>query len=338
MLGLNKTRKGEKDLENRKSKRSLGGIFLSFRSFTAKRQETAKVLIFLLLVFALNSLMAAPAAAKVTEWEVSPENPVVGDTIWIRGEADPDEEIEVLVSFEKEAEVLKGKYEYHLKDVVIPGGFKNRFIVEAKGAENLNVRVKILLWVAKSAEAKGATATVSQSSVPPGTYPIKIDGKAKASSVDLKITALQTIKADSEGKLSYSYKTNAVPPGKFEIKLGGITKEITLDAKEKVVPLAMLLEEPPEALEEKLSAEGESNKGEEKLPSPEGISRKEELFKNKIEQKNLMETENTNPVEAEGKEDKKEKIYYTLGGIASALILLFAYSKLEKNKTQEKGK
>ncbi len=44
----------------------------------------------------------------------------------------------------------------------------------------------------------------------------------------LEITALQRIKADSEGDFSYSYSTKAVPPGYFDINVGGITKEVTL--------------------------------------------------------------------------------------------------------------
>ncbi len=97
----------------------------------------------------------------------------------------------------------------------------------------------MVLWVTKSSEASGDTATVSQSNVPPGTYTIKIDGDAGegVSEVNLKITAFKGIKADSNGNFSYSYNTTAVPPGNFEVKVGGITKEITLRPKE--------IEEPP---------------------------------------------------------------------------------------------
>ncbi|WP_269848898.1 hypothetical protein [Methanosarcina horonobensis] len=109
----------------------------------------------------------------------------------------------------------------------IPEGFKNRFTVQASEARNLNVRVKMLIWITKSSEASGNTATVTQSSVPPGTYQIKMDGDAKGetSTVNLKITAVQQIKADSDGDFSYSYNTKAVPPGDFEIRVGGITKK-----------------------------------------------------------------------------------------------------------------
>lgn len=181
-------------------------------------------------VFILVLLTILPAAAAVSSWELSPEKPVVGDTLRIKGSASPEEEIEVKVTFEKKVSVSEGEYEYILEGVKIPEGFDNRFTVQATGARNLNVRVKILIWVTKSSEASGNTATVTQSNVPPGTYQIKMDGNAKsgASSVNLKITAVQQIKADSSGDFSYSYNTKAVPSGDFEITVGGTTKKATL--------------------------------------------------------------------------------------------------------------
>ena len=111
----------------------------------------------------------------------------------------------------------EGKFEYNLEGVKIPEGFNNLFTVEANGAKNLNVRVKMVLWVTKSSGASGDTATVSQSNVPPGTYKVKIDGDAgkEVSEVNLKITAFQKIKADSNGNFSYFYDTKSVPPGRF---------------------------------------------------------------------------------------------------------------------------
>ena len=178
-------------------------------------------------------LLISPAAASVNNWEFSPQEPVCGDTISIKGNASPEEKVDVFVTFEKTVPVSSGKFEYILEDVKIPGGFNNLFKVEAKGAKNLNVKVKVVVWVTKSSEASGDTATVSQSSVPPGTYTIKIDGDADEgiSNVDLKITAFQGIEADSNGDFSYSYNTKAVPSGDFEIKVGDITKIITIQSE-----------------------------------------------------------------------------------------------------------
>ncbi|MPM77934.1 hypothetical protein SDC9_124944 [bioreactor metagenome] len=137
------------------------------------------------------------------------------------------------MSYEKEIQVSEGRYEYLLENVEISPGFKNRFSVEAKGADDLNVRVKMILWVSRSAKAKGGVATVSQSSVPPGTYKIRIDGKSSASNVKLKITGLQQMKVES-GKFSYKYNTESIPSGSFEIKVGNTAKQITLQPAENL--------------------------------------------------------------------------------------------------------
>jgi len=139
----------------------------------------------------------------------------------------------VLVSFEKDVQVLDGKYEYLLEDVEIPPGFNNRFTVQAKGADDLNVRVKMILWITRTAEAKEGTATVSQQGVPPGTYQIRIDGKSNASEVKLKITGLQKVKVNS-GNFSYKYNTKSIPEGNFEIKLGNVTRQVTLQPAESL--------------------------------------------------------------------------------------------------------
>ncbi len=194
-------------------------------------------------IFVLALLTVSPVGAAVSAWEISPENPVVGDTLQIKGTASPGEEIDVTVTFEQKAPVSGGKYEYILEDVEIPDGFDNTFTVRASGVEDLNVRVKILIWITISSEATEGEATVSQSGVPPGTYMIRIDGNAESgvSKTDLKITARQRIKADSEGDFSYSYNTKAVPPGDFEIKVGGSTKTISLDSE----PARVLTPIPP---------------------------------------------------------------------------------------------
>jgi len=199
-------------------------------NFLRKRNRLALMvtsisILLLLLIF--------PAAASVNNWEFSPQEPVCGDTISIKGNASPEEKVDVFVTFEKTVPVSSGKFEYILEDVKIPGGFNNFFKVEAKGAKNLNVKVKVVVWVTKSSEASGDTVTVSQSSVPPGTYTIKIDGDSEEgiSNVDLKITAFQGIEADSNGDFSYSYNTKAVPSGDFEIKVGDIMKIITIQSE-----------------------------------------------------------------------------------------------------------
>jgi len=280
-----------------------------------RRKKPAFMLISLsVLILAL--LTISPAAAVVSSWDLSPENPVLGDTLRIKGSASPEEEIEVQVTFEKAAPVSGGEYEYILEGVKIPEGFKNRFMVRASGASDLNVRVKMLIWVTKSSEASGNTATVTQSCVPPGTYQIKMDGNARgASTVNLKITAVQQIKADSNGDFSYSYNTKAVPPGDFDISVGGVEKKITIQQKKTlVVPTSSFLEKTgPETVEETKETESEPVLNPDQIP--------EDGNKTPVSE---IETQETAPVENTG---LPVDTVYMIGGMGAAGLILIMYSK-----------
>jgi hypothetical protein len=171
--------------------------------------------------------LACPVSG--TSLTISPENPVVGEEITMRGLASPNEVLWASISFGKTVSVANGKYAYRLYDIEIPLG-ENNFAVTAEKVKNLNARVKILLWWTKSADATNGIATVSQSNVPSGTYDIRIEGDALdgESFVPLTITASSKITADPQGNFRYKYSSSGVPPGDFILSIGGITKTITL--------------------------------------------------------------------------------------------------------------
>lgn len=199
--------------------------------FQKKRKNfTFVVTSFLILI----SVLVSPAVASVNNWDFSPKEPLPGDIIQLKGNAAPGDKVDIFVNFEKTVPVSEGKFEYILEDVKIPGGLNNFFKVDATGAKNLNVRAKMVIWITKSSEASGDVVTVSQSSVPEGTYRIKIDGDAKegVSNVYLKITAFQGIEADSEGNFEYAYNTKSVPSGDFQIKVGDTSKTVTILSEE----------------------------------------------------------------------------------------------------------
>ncbi|WP_410508138.1 hypothetical protein RSJ42_15330 [Methanosarcina hadiensis] len=284
-----------------------------------KRRKEHALIITSLSILILVLLTILPAAAAVNSWEISPEKPVHGDTLRIKGSASPDEEVEVQVTFEKAVEAFGGEYEYTLENVKIPEGFNNRFTVEASEARNLNVRVKMLIWVTKSSEASGNTATVTQSSVPPGTYQIKMDGDARGgtSTVNLKITAVQRVKADSDGDFSYSYNTKSVPPGDFEVSVGGIKKKVTLQqGKTSVVVPGNEPQKTEPAKEEATSETPEKEDTEAVLSPDQGPEQGEEVQK-------------PQPVEEAGLSVDK---IYLLGGMVAAVLILILYSRRNKEK------
>lgn len=281
-------------------------VVLEKLTFTPiKNPKNKEKLRFLLLIPIFLCLIVSPGAAASSSWELVPENPVVGDTIEIKGTGFEGDTVKVLVTFEKEVQVLDGRYEYLLEDIEIPG-FDNSFTVQAIGANDLNVRAKMLLWITKTAEAKDGIATVSQAGVPPGTYKIRIDGKASDSKVRLKITASQGVEVDSGGSFSYKYDTKSIPAGNFEAKVEGITKQIDLQPA-KGLPSVITPSQ-----DQNLSKE--INKGI-KEETNEGIT------KENVEKKNTSGEEKKSiekPADL-----KSQKIW--IAGILTGLVLLLVY-------------
>jgi len=203
------------------------------------RSKKEGIVFCLLSTFLLLSLLISPAAAAV-EWKISPSCTTVGDTLKIKGTASPGEKIKAEVSFEEKIPVCGSRYQYLLENIKVPEGKDNLFTVRADGVENLHVGVKKVIWFNLNSEASNGVATISQSHVPPLTYKILIDGDAlsKKSYVCLRVTASQTLKADSKGKFEYSYDTSSMPAGKFNIKIGNVEKTVELKSKEQKKPVA----------------------------------------------------------------------------------------------------
>lgn len=281
-------------------------VVLEKLTFTPiKNPKNKEKLGFLLMIPIFLCLIVSPGAAASSSWELVPENPVVGDTIEIKGTGFEGDTVKVLVTFEKEVQVLDGRYEYLLEDIEIPG-FDNSFTVQAIGANDLNVRAKMLLWITKTAEAKDSIAAVSQAGVPPGTYKIRIDGKASDSKVRLKITASQGVEVDSGGSFSYKYDTKSIPAGNFEVKVEGITKQIDL--------------QPAEGLPSVITPSQDQNLSKEinegiKEETNEGITKENAEKKNTSgEEKKSIEK----PADL-----KSQKIW--IAGILTGLVLLLVY-------------
>ena len=183
---------------------------------------------FFIFSFILLIVGTGLAKSEVVDFKIIPENPVKGDVVTIQGTASPNEDVRIDVSFEKVVTVQNGEYLFSVNGVKIPSG-KNRFTVTAYGCDNLKVSVKIFfIWITLSSEANNGVATVSQSNVPSGTYDVTIHGKSGQSTVRLKIVATGYIKADENGKFSYSYETSSIPPGQFTVVAGGMSKTVTL--------------------------------------------------------------------------------------------------------------
>lgn len=210
----------------------------------------------IILLCATAGILIAPAAAAVTDWELSPACPSIGDIITISGEAANNEIIEVSILHEEIVPVSGTKYTYQINKLTIPSGKDNSFKVTATGekdieVEDMNVRVKKFKWFTRHADALDGTVTISQSNVPSWmSYFVKIDGdvvfkKEESSKNNFKVnsdngevngqvklvfeTSYEADKANSNGDFTFTYNTNSLPAGNYTITIGDIEKEFILN-------------------------------------------------------------------------------------------------------------
>jgi hypothetical protein len=182
------------------------------------------LLFLMLLLIAVHVLFAHPAVTNIT---ITPANPVKGDLIKIDISANPNENIDVQLSFTKMLNVASDSYLLEMNGVQIPPP-PNNFSVKATGVTNLNVAVVIIFPITKSASASEGVATVSQGGVPAGNYNVRISGDAQPgmSSVSLLVSASTTITMDSSGHYTINYLTESLPTGTVTAKVGNMAKTL----------------------------------------------------------------------------------------------------------------
>ncbi len=188
----------------------------------------------------LITLLLVSAAGAVTDVNISPQEPVVGDNIIVRGNGTPNSELTAYTSFTVEVPVEEGFYEYELDNIKVPEG-TDTFSVEAEKVIDLNITVKKFgIPYSRSSSADGnGFANISQSYVLPFTYKVAISGQAPGTedTVNLTLKGISNIETDQDGYFECSYKTNTVPAGLFIVEIEEQTFEIKLlekkAAKEK---------------------------------------------------------------------------------------------------------
>ena len=326
---------------------------MKFRAFNGGFGKKTLAFLFSLLMFI--TIAVFPASGEVSGWEISPANPVAGDTILITGSASPKEELGFLVYFEEDVPVIGGTYTYELQKVEV-SDFNNCFTVRAEGVEDLYVRGKLVLWRQRNTKANEGVAVLSAERVPPGTYQLKLDGNAKngETRVKLKVTALQVVKADSEGKFSYRYNTGSVPPGKYEITIGNYAVTVALQpegslasgpsctgtaqkiqgSRTTIMPQAEPLSESSSVIgtaQAKSTSPQEETPGSfrEQTPGSRGSEKPENngLIENLENNEMIGNLGNNEMIGNLGNNEMIGNGIYMLGGIGVGIIFLFAYSR-----------
>lgn len=173
-------------------------------------------------------------ASTSCAFDVSSSNPSPGEKVTLTGTANPGQKVDFQTSFQMDLPVNSGRYEYVATGVNIPQK-PNRFEVSASGVKNINMGVKIVIWISKRFNATNGRASISQSDIPPGNYDLKVFGDALdgANSVNLKVIAQTAVNADSAGKYSLAIDTSGIPSGAYKIEGAGETKTIQVGGFEE---------------------------------------------------------------------------------------------------------
>src|SRR5665648_937289 len=97
-------------------------------------------------IFVLTALLIPSANAAIAQWQITPENPVIGDVVAVTGLASPSEGISAKASFTDSVSpsLIGGKmrYEYLINHVTIPDG-DNQFTVNAYGVKDINIKAQL---------------------------------------------------------------------------------------------------------------------------------------------------------------------------------------------------
>ncbi|MBN1324055.1 MAG: hypothetical protein JW986_08705 [Methanotrichaceae archaeon] len=189
-----------------------------------ERPWIIRSLLVLLLFLSPSLLIGTSAALDVSSSQVSP-----GDSIVVSGEASPGDDVTLSSSFRMDIPVVDGRYEYLADGVSIPSK-PNQFTATASNVADMNVGVKMGIWLTKSIPASSGRASISQGGIPPGRYTLKVSGQAEegASFVEMEIRARTTVEADSEGRYSLEMDTDGVPEGVYVIEGQGDRVEVRI--------------------------------------------------------------------------------------------------------------
>lgn len=176
-----------------------------------------------LLIVAVLLLIQICAGFEVSSQSVRP-----GEDITLSGTASPGERVQFRSSFSMVLPVVNGMYSYE-STVEIPQK-PNRFSVSVKNVQDLNLGVRMGIWLTRRIEATGGSVSLSHRDVPPGRYTLKIFGNALpgASHVKVDVTAETEVRADQNGGYRLAIDTSGVPEGEYRIESAGDVKVVRI--------------------------------------------------------------------------------------------------------------
>jgi hypothetical protein len=91
-------------------------------------------------------LMASPFVMMSNDFTITPSNPVVGNSVTIKGTATPNSQVTVQVLYEQSLPVRNGAYQLALKGIVVPTA-SNSFTIKTTNVQSMSVGLKQRKWI-----------------------------------------------------------------------------------------------------------------------------------------------------------------------------------------------
>lgn len=187
------------------------------------------VLCAILAILLMRGFLVDFFPGTVSAVDIYPVSPIQGNVVTITLTATPYMSVPVKIFFSTNVTVTDGGYNILLEGLKMPAPSKS-LEVSASGVSDLSVSVHVGVWLTKSAVSSGGIATISQDSVPAGSYEVRIFGDASPgiSEVEIILTASSSVVVGVDGRYSIDYDTRGIPAGSLKVVAGGFTRSVDL--------------------------------------------------------------------------------------------------------------
>jgi len=186
----------------------------------------------LAIAMAINLMLIFILISPGISFELSADSVTAGDNLIITGTSEPNSENTFISSFTMNLPVTSEKYNYET-EIKVPNK-PNRFSVTARNVQNLDVGMKMGIWITKSFESRDGVVHLSVADIPPGMYRLKVSGNAMpgANEVPITIEAETGVLADSSGSYKLVIDTTGIPESDYLIEGDGDEKTVRILSRE----------------------------------------------------------------------------------------------------------
>jgi hypothetical protein len=187
----------------------------------------------LAIAMAINLMLIFILISPGISFELSADSVTAGENLIITGTSEPNSENTFISSFTMNLPVTSEKYNYET-EVKVPNK-PNRFSVTARNVQNLDIGMKMGIWITKSFESRDGVVHLSVADIPPGMYRLKVSGNAMpgANEVPITIEAETGVLADSSGSYKLVIDTTGIPESDYLIEGDGDEKTVRILSREE---------------------------------------------------------------------------------------------------------